>query len=432
MPTPLTRREFLHHGVALVSTAATVPAFLHTSALAVTDPDSAVASKPGVPDHRVLVVVQLSGGNDGLNTVIPVGEKAYYDGRPTIAIAARDALGLDERKGVGLHPSLTGLKGLFDEGLAAVVQGVGYPNPNRSHFASMDIWHAGDTLDGSNAGVPKGTGWIGRSLDGKGGGDASAAPLDSTACVCIGDEAPIAAQGRRFAPVAFESAALFRWTGQDLHPALAGPYDQINRGGVLGSAPATGAAAFVQRTALDAQLASDRIRAAVANKPVTSFPNGSLANQLRMVAAMIRAELPTRVYYVAQGGYDTHAGQPNRHANLLAELGNALAAFQTEMRAIGAAERVLTMTFSEFGRRVRQNASAGTDHGAAGPMFLVGPTVRPGVLSDHPSLTRLDNGDLAHTVDFRSVYATVIDQWLGADSTAVLGRRFAAARVLKA
>ncbi len=415
-----TRREFVHTA-AIISTIATMPAFLHRSALAMADPRDAplTRSRPSIPDDRILVVIQLSGGNDGLNTVIPFGENAYYNARPNIAIPEDQVLVLDQRRGIGLHPQLAALKDMIDEGQAAVVMGAGYPNPNRSHFASMDIYHTGDTQSGASLG------WVGQAMD-------QAAPETGSALIAIGSEAPLAGYGRKTQPVAFESPNLFRWSGADLHDSLGRQYDTINRAGVLSDANvgANEQMAFVMRTSLDAQLASDQIRNAVGRDPLTSFPGGQLANQLRMVAAMIRADLPTRVYYVGMGGFDTHANQPGRHSNLLTQFGDAMRAFYNELAAMRQQHRVLSLAFSEFGRRVAQNASQGTDHGTAGPMFLFGPMVLPGLQGTHPAFDRLDEGDLAYTVDFRGVYAAVLDQWLKVDSREVLGRQYGIAKVL--
>ena len=418
-----TRREFVHTGLAVVSTISTIPGFLYRSAMVMADPaDSPLtATRPGVPEDRILVVVQLSGGNDGLNTVVPYGHGTYYDARPGLAVPQKEVLRLDQGDGIGLHPQLAMYRDLMTEGLANVVQGVGYPNPNRSHFASMDIYHTA-RVQGS-----KGLGWLGQCLD-------QIEPTNSTALISVGREAPLAGRGSRTQPVSFENPDLFRWSGAELHPSLVGHYDRINRAGVLEELAGVGndQAAFVMRTALDAQLASDRVRAAVAKAPQTQFPRGQLANQLRMVAAMIRAELPTRVYYVGLSGFDTHGNQRGRHANLLREFATAMKGFYAELRALGQEDRVLSLAFSEFGRRVAQNASQGTDHGTAGPMFLLGPMVKPGLLGRQPSLEQLDKGDLIYNVDFRSVYAAVLDQWLRADSRKVLGRAFKAAPVLDA
>ena len=419
-----TRREFLSSGLAVVSTTSTIPAFLTDSARLMAAPEGArVSSRPGVPEDRILVVIQLSGGNDGLNTIVPYGHDAYYQVRPLLAITKDDVLKVDQRNGLGLHPEMRDFNRMIDAGLASVVHGVGYPNPNRSHFASMDVWHTGDTLG-------KGAGWIGRAMDEI---TAGAAVQDGTACICTGREAPLAAQGHRYKPVAFESPNVFRWSGQDLHPQLAVEYDRINRAGVVGERSGDDAndqLAFIMRTSLDAQLASDRIRAAVAQGPTTGFPSGQFARQLQMVAAMIRANLSTRVYYVGLGGFDTHAGQRGRHANLLRQFSKGIRAFYDELKAIGAQKRVLAMAFSEFGRRVHQNASQGTDHGTAGPVFLAGPMIQPGFLGTHPSLSRFDQGDLIYNTDFRCIYAAILDQWLKIDSTKVLMRRFQPASIL--
>ena len=422
-----TRRLFLQQGMTLASMAATVPLFIQRSAMGMLRPEgSLLSSQPGVPDDRILVVVQLGGGNDGLNTVVPYGNDLYYKARPNLAIAAlgrgsdQPVLPLDDRQGIGLHPALTGFKELMDDGVASIVQGVGYPNPNRSHFTSMDIWHTADAS-------AKGYGWIGRYFDNTCGGT----PVPEGA-VAMGRNAPLAMQGGIQKPVTFETAELFRWLGEDLHPAMEDPYRAINRSGTLDAVDPDSQLGFLMRTALDAQVSSERIRAAVRRQPLARYPRSRLAEQLRVVAAMIRDGLPTRVYYVSMGGFDTHANQANQHANLLRQVGGSLNAFYKDIKAQGNSGRVLTMAFSEFGRRVGQNASGGTDHGTAAPMYFVGDMVRPGLLGDHPSLTELDQGDLKFSVDFRSVYTAVLEDWMGAPAAKVLGRRFRKARILKA
>jgi len=440
-PNPYTRREFMRSGLLLASAAASIPAFLSSSASAMHAALGGLTSAPGVPDDHILVVVQLSGGNDGLNTVVPFGMPEYYKARPGIAIPESAALKLSKADGVGLHPQLTGLKDLYDDGLASIIQGVGYPNPNRSHFKSMDIWHTADT-------TATGNGWLGRYFDaeccgfGKGesgtatlAGGPPAGPGDTAAGppgIAIGRTAPLAMDGSSIKPVSFESAELFRWSGLDIHENLRSPYDGLNRRGAPGpmtslTEPGTprpdSNASFLLRTALDAQVSSDLIRKAVAQRPLSAFPGTELGRQLQMVSCMIRAGLKTRVYYVTHGSFDTHAGQggaQGRHGNLLNQLGDSLKAFYADLKAQGNDARVLTMSFSEFGRRVGQNASNGTDHGTAAPMFLVGPMVRPGVIGQHPSLRDLDDGDLKHTLDFRSVYAGLLEGWMKADSKVIL------------
>ncbi|MFZ9881212.1 MAG: DUF1501 domain-containing protein [Phycisphaerales bacterium] len=420
-----TRRLFLQRGCALASLAATVPAFIERSALGMLG-NPLLSSNPGVPDERILVIVQLGGGNDGLNTVVPFGDDAYYRARPQIGILApgaqgnaqQIALGLDGVRGLGLHPNLVGLKELYDDGALGIVQGVGYPNPNRSHFTSMDIWQTG-RLDA------KGSGWIGRYFD----NTCNGTPVPEGA-VAIGRTAPLAMQGDIQKPIAFEDPSLFRWTGEDLHGAMKEPYDAINRAGSLGGSADDTQRAFLMRTALDAQVSSDRIRAAVAKQPLVQYPNHALARQLRTVGAMIRDGMPTRVYYASMGGFDTHGGQLGSHANLMRALGESVLAFQKDLKAQGNDARVLTMVFSEFGRRVKQNASGGTDHGTAAPVFLIGPKARPGVHGNHPSLVDLDQGDLKHGVDFRSVYASLLEDWMKSPSEKILRGKFAKAPIV--
>lgn len=412
-----TRRAFLQKGLTMISTAATVPYFIQSSAYGITNPFDllATSSIAGKPQDRILLVVQLGGGNDGLNTVIPFGDDNYYRARPQLGVQANNVLRFGGKAdGLGLHPNLRGLKELHDEGLLATVQGVGYPNPNRSHFTSMDIWHT------ANPQQPSGNGWIGRYFDNTCNGTP-----EPNAEIAIGREAPKAMMGEINKPVSFETADLFRWIGEDLHKSMAKPYDDINRGGeeIAGVKEGT-QMEFLTRTALNAQIASDQIRNAVRIQPLVEYPRNQLGQQLQMVGSMIRAELPTRVYYVTISGFDTHAGQANTHANLMTQIGSAILAFQKDLKAQGNDGRVLTMTFSEFGRRVKQNASQGTDHGTAAPMFLAGPMVRPGVLGNHPSLTDLDQGDLKYTVDFRCVYAAILESWLKADSRQVLKGAF--------
>ena len=432
-----TRRQFLGRGLTLASAAVTVPWFLNRSALALPSAAWGLSSIPGVPEDRILVVVQLSGGNDGLNMVVPYTQSAYYKARPGIGVPERNVLKLGSRDTVGLHPSMTGIKELYDAGQCSIIQGVGYPNPNRSHFKSMDIWHTADT----NA---TGNGWLGRYFDaeccGYGKGESGKPEEGSNAVsgspgIAIGRNAPLAMQGQQVKPVAFENEDLFRWTGQDIDKELAEPYSHLTQREISADADPESNASFLTRTTLDAQVSSDLIRKAVRQRPLAQYPGSDIARQLAMVAAMIRAGLPTRVYYVNHGGFDTHAGQggaQGRHAQLLTQLSAAIRAFYADLKASEADSRVLTMSFSEFGRRVSQNASQGTDHGTAAPMMLFGPMVRPGVIGDHPSLTDLDDGDLKHTLDFRCVYAGILSGWLKADPRKVLGGNYRAALLVKA
>ncbi len=415
-----TRRAFIQRSLTMVSTCATLPLFIQRSAFAIDNPFEyrATASRPGVPDDRILVVVQLGGGNDGLNTVVPYGLRDYYNARPQLAVPEADVIRFADGRadGLGLHPSLKGLMDLYQDGKLAIYQGVGYPNPNRSHFKSMDIWHTANPR-----GEGQGSGWIGRYFDNACGGEP-----EPNLCVSIGPTAPLATQGQTVQPIAFDDANLFQWSGAGLHPDLAAEYERLNRAGVPDGVDPEAPAGFLMRTALDAQVSSDKIRDATASPTRVNYPGSALGRSLKMVAQMIRHGLGTRVYYTDMGGFDTHAGQSYRHAALLKQFADAIKAFYTDLEQQGDADRVLVMTFSEFGRRVKQNASAGTDHGTAAPMFIVGSGIQAGVHGAHPSLSRLDdNGDLTYGIDFRSVYASLIDQWMGADAQAVLGERFA-------
>ena len=415
-----TRRRFLGH-MAMVSAAVSVPGFIGNTAEAFADTDWYTASKPGVPEGRILVVVQLSGGNDGLNTVVPFGDDNYHRARPSIRITESDALTLTDADGIGLNPALAPLHEMIKQGSAAVINGVGYPNPNRSHFKSMDIWHSAK-IDETEQ---RGKGWVGKAMD-------TAYPLDkhgnapdaaAMACVSIGNESLLAVQGDHVKPVSFQKPDLFRWTGRDVHDAVSAGYDDIHHT----SAPQTEPSdplAFIHRTSLDAQVASEKVRKAVAGNTDTRFPANPLSQQLQMVAKMIRSELPTRVYYVTLGGFDTHAQQTNKHTQLLTQFAESMKAFYDELKKTGNDGRVVSVAFSEFGRRLRQNASGGTDHGVAGPSFVFGPAVTPGTHGSYPSLTKLDQGDLIHTTDFRSVYADLLDNWMAIDAAKALGQRF--------
>ncbi len=418
---PFTRRQFLNRSLALISTIGTAPAFLSRSSLLLASPTP--GNTPGKDEGRILVVVQLSGGNDGLNTVIPCGLPTYYKIRPGISVPEKQVLLLDETNGVGIHPSMTALQEMIGQKRAAIIQGVGYPNPNHSHFASMDIWHSGVNLDEDQpVRVPHGTGWIGRALDSK--------PLKSDVCmdcIAIGSEAPPATKGRIVQPVAFERSDMFRWAGES-DEQLDAVYQQLQQAPEMDTSG--GAASFVFRTAMDAQVASDKVRKAVGRKNETQLPNSTLARQLAAVANMIRAELPTRVYYVAMGGFDTHANQTGRQPNLLRDFSEAMAAFYAELDATGHGDRVVSVAFSEFGRRAAQNASQGTDHGEAGPVFVFGDhlaadfTSGGGLIGEHPSLDKLNDGNLAYHTDFRSVYSELLANWMQLDAKVALGRAY--------
>jgi len=385
------RRDFLRGGL-LASAAATLPS-LFARAL--------FASEGG---DRVLVLLQLSGGNDGLNTVIPFEDDAYRRARPSLGVPKAGVVALGE--GVGLHPAMAALRPAFDAGRLAVVQGVGYPNPNRSHFASTDIWQTASLL-------PPGrwTGWVGRALDrGASGEGAPALQLDPSPL-------SLALIGERTVVPAVRDAERFRVPGGESAAAF------LDR--LAGGPPGGATLDYIRDSAREAYRTAGTLeRALGAGRGRDRYPRSDLAQRLWQVARLVEARLPARVYALQLPGFDTHARQKAPHEALLRTLADALAAFHDDLAASGTIDRVLLLTYSEFGRRVQENRSLGTDHGAAAPLLAMGGRVRGGVHGAHPSLTDLDDGDLRFHTDFRSVYATILDGWMGADADAILGGAF--------
>ena len=415
-----TRRRFIRDGLSLIGMGASVPSFLCSTVEALAGPESSVPAGRS-SDHRILVVLQMAGGNDGLNTIIPIRQDPYYRARPTLAIKPDKALSLDQE--LGFHPSAVGLKSLFDDGYLSIVRGVGYPNPNRSHFKSTDIWATG-APDGRQH-----EGWLGRYFDHECSGQD---PIDPKLGLALVQEAPLAMRGSRFLPIAFEKAERLSLQGIGGDPVTAKVIRAFNRPDEDQVSPPSTTLEFLRRTALDAQLSAEEIRtAATTSAGKVSFPGSALGKSLRTIHRMIAGGLPTRVYYASLGGFDTHANQGGRHGGLLADLGKSLRAFVAALKSSGDLDRTLLMTFSEFGRRVQENASRGTDHGAAAPMFLVGSQVHPGLHGQSPSLDRLRDGDLAYTVDFRRVYATVLQDWLKSDPVKILHGRFKTLPLIK-
>ena len=414
-----TRRQFLQRSLALLAAAGTVPTFLNNTMIALAGPDVDLSRQSSGRDGKILVVVQLSGGNDGLNTVVPYADDAYHRARAGLALTPREVLKINDY--LGLHPNLEGLKNLYDDGMMSVIQGVGYPNPNRSHFRSMDIWHTAQP-DKEMAT----SGWLGRYFDNTCEG------ADPHAGISIGDSLPLSMKGERITPLAFEKPESYRYNGSatDHYKQLNSPITPAEPGIAQAANPEL---EFLTRTAMDAQVSSDRITRMVrSHVPGVNYPNNELANGLRTIAAMIGGGLETRVYYASLGGFDTHAQQRGRHDNLMRQFADAVSAFWADLRHQGNDDRVLMMTFSEFGRRVAANASGGTDHGAAAPMFLFGKHIEPGILGKHPSLTDLDQGDLKYRVDFRHIYAAILEKWLETPSRDILGGQFKPVPVIKA
>ncbi len=382
------RREFLKRS-SLLSLAPSVPAFLANTA-------RAVETKP---DDRILVVIQLDGGNDGVNTVVPFADEGYAKHRRRLRLSPQLLVKLNNE--VGLHPSMSGFGKLFESQRLAIVEGVGYPNPNRSHDVSMAIWQT-CSFDPTEHNTH---GWIGRALD------QTKRPQDgSPAALLVGKEQPpIAIRGRRSVAAAMNRIDEFKLPKTVATSAV----DRNISDNDLTS--------FVQRTSVDAYSTAERL-SELAAKPDSgaSYPNTTLANRLRLVSRLIKSGFGTRVFYAVQPGYDTHAAQLVAHSRLLGELSSAVFAFLEDLRASKLDDRVAVLCFSEFGRRVTENASLGTDHGTAGPVFLAGSGVKAGLHAKRPSLVDLEEGDFKMSIDFRQIHAAILDQWLGIESASAL------------
>lgn len=422
-----TRRRFLQTsltGATLAATGLSMPQFLARTARA--------SQSTAASGEKILVVVQLSGGNDGLNTVVPFRDDLYHKARPTLRVAKDRALRLTDD--LGLHPDMSGFKGMFDDGLLSVITNVGYPNPDRSHFRSMDIWHTADLSPEAAQ-----DGWLGRVVDRCGCPDlakekskvgATGATRANDANIPFAlhldhDNLPLALKTRRLAVPSIDDMAAFQLEGDSarLTQALA-----ADRGGAAKAGELSEAAAdllFVQRTAVTACANAERIKLVAADRQMKSpYPSFGLAARLRQIAQLIGAEFGPRVYYTSLGGFDTYARQTLAHGPLLRELSESVAAFYADLKSRSLADRVLLLTFSEFGRRLAENGGQGTDHGAAAPAFLAGPAVKAGVLGEPPNLKDLDEGDVKHRVDFRQIYAAILDRWIGVPSREVLGRKY--------
>ena len=392
------RRNFLRRGLCGIGVPLALPPVLGrvARALAAEGDDGDRARHP----ERVLVVVELTGGNDGLNTIIPFRDDEYYRVRPSLAIRKGDAIRLSDE--AGLHPSLVGFERLYKDGLLAVVEGCGYPNPSLSHFASMGYWHTGVP----NGGEP--LGWVGRFAD------ASAPAGTPNAVVNIASAQSLATRGQVHSPLVFDDPSQLRRTGSEDEKGALGAFD-------LKTGSGNPSLDFLRSTARNATASGALVRDAwnSYSTPVDYGIGGGLAADLRKVAALVAAGLPTRVYYVAYRGnsFDTHVHQADLHSRLLMYTADAVRGFIEDVRRIGRGNDVALMIFTEFGRRIEENASKGTDHGTAGPMFIVGSGVRGGFYGAAPSLTDTDDGNLKMTTDFRRVYATMISEWMGHGDT---------------
>ncbi|NQX59397.1 DUF1501 domain-containing protein [Paenibacillus qinlingensis] len=402
----LTRRDFLIKGTALFATLG-----LGGALFIETGKSLWAGSSESTVEDPVLVVVQLSGGNDGINTLIPYGQGIYYDSRPTLAYEQKDILALDAH--VGLHPSLTGLAALYKLGKMAIIQGVGYPEPNHSHFRSMEIWQTAEPAKMSRSG------WLARYAEAS--LQKNPNPLKVIQIGGSGSKAFASDQSSFPVIQSLESYHVFdpktalmdknRITKAflDMYGASS-PLEQLRVASVRGSE------AYKSVEAIQSL-------AATYTKKI-EYPNTNFARDLQLVTKLLAGKSGTRLFNVEVGGFDDHADEKLQHAQMLTQVDEGLTAFYQDLQAQGLQDRVAIMVFSEFGRRVKENGSGGTDHGTAAPMFVIGGKVKGGLYGAYPSLSNLDNGDLKYEVDFRSIYSTLIDSWLHGDTATVLGKTY--------
>lgn len=394
------RRNFLKTslaGSALVSLSGGVPRFLLGASQAATQQR----------DDRIMVVVQLSGGNDGLNTVVPYGDNEYYKNRFTLAIGKNQVRKIDDH--VGFHPALNGFDELMQDGKLSVIQGVGYPDPNRSHFESMDLWHTAHQVSEQTQ-----VGWLGRSVD------ARLASANLPALHLGQGLQPLALKTEK-RPIPsirsidnFKLDVLANGKKEQLTSLIRSPRNQDNQ-----------LLSYLHESAGVALQTSHRLEG-ISNEPSKQFgyPETELGRNLGVIAQLIGSGLSTRIYYTTLEGFDTHSNQGASHQSLLADLGNSVASFMRQIESQGDADRVALFSFSEFGRRVRENASRGTDHGTAAPVFVCGSAVNNGLIGDHPSLGDLDQGDMKFKIDYRCVYSDLLENWLGIDPEPIVGGDF--------
>ncbi len=397
----LTRRDFLASSLLPVAAGLAVPAVFAKGAYA--------AAADRAQNNRVLVILQLGGGNDGLNTLVPYTDGVYYKARPQIAVQPQAVLKLNER--VGLHPTLKGIKALWDAGKVAIVEGVGYPNPSYSHFQSIRIW---EFADPSMANVE---GWLGEYLAKN--FDPQGHPLGG--CALGQASTPAELRGPTSAVTVIQSAQGFKIQGgpsrtetaQALYAQAPAPYGVLFDTAMTTANAAIDALSRAQSRYQPAAVYDEKQKLVYAAK-------NNLAQSLELASELISTDAGVKVVHVTLGGFDTHTIEERRHDDLLAAVDQAVSSFFQDLTARGHADRVVMMSWSEFGRRVNENASMGTDHGAAAPMFIIGNPIKGGFYGEPPSLSNLDNGNLRYTTDFRSVYRTILENYLGADATAVL------------
>jgi len=393
----------------LIGLSSTVPQFLHRSVFATE-----------ATNDKILVVIQLDGGNDGINTLVPYTDEGYAKHRTALRIPTDKLIKINDR--VGFHPALRPAANLLEDGRLAMVQGVGYPNPNRSHDVSKSIWQTA-RFDPTEY---QSFGWLGRATDER------AQETDRTPhSILFGDEAmPVALRGRRSTAISLANLNDLKLTDEGMRSSSQKSNASVEDSLTSHAEPTqpNDLLAFTRRASLDAYTTSDLIDELKSKhaEDASKYPSTALANRFQSIATLIKAGFTTQVYYAIQSGYDTHAAQLPTHARLLAELAGGLKAFHDDLKNTGLDDRVITFCFSEFGRRVQEDSSLGTDHGTAGPVFLSGSSVQAGLIGEPPSLTDLEDGDLKTQFDFRRVYASLLKNWLNVSPQKVLAGQFEA------
>lgn len=394
------RRKFLRTS-ALASSTIFVPSFLQAAT-----GKKLLSSRSG----KILVVVQLSGGNDGLNTIIPFQNDIYYKSRPGLGISKDKVLKLNGE--LGFNPAMTALRSLYDEGLMSIVNSVGYPNPDRSHFRSMDIWQ---TASSSTRYLS--SGWIGRYLDNNCQG--CERPYHALE---VDDTLSLALKGKERDGFAMSNPRQLKKMTDNRYLKAIAHHDHDHEEGV----------AYLYKTMIDTQSSADYLfQQSKVNKSKLTYPKTKFGRDLKQISELITADTDTQIYYVSLGGFDTHANQKNQQARLLKQYAEAMKVFVKDLQQNRLFDDTLIMTFSEFGRRVKQNASGGTDHGTANNLFLIGGDLkRKGFYNEGPDLTNLDKGDLIYKVDFREIYGNILDHWLDADAAKILDGNFNNLRIV--
>ncbi len=405
----LTRRDVLKGSLVAVSGGIFMPNIFER-ALNIAASDHALAASAAA--GRTLIIIQLAGGNDGLNTVVPYQDSQYYAVRPTIGVKQGDALPLNDR--LAFHPNLSELKGIWDRGKLAIVESVGYDHPSLSHFQAMDIWQTADPTQARHSG------WLSTLV--QGAVDTDGHPLGALA---LGAALPPALCCPPVPPPVVSQPDTYRVLPDPRHAQLSiERYDTLSKLYTSYQAPAP-YAALLESTSESAAMSSASLQQISSSyQPSVTYPSTPLADGLKLFAAMINGKQNLRIGYILLGGFDTHADELQHHPQLMQTLSQAVGAFVSDLEAKGTDGDTLILTWSEFGRRVAENSSGGTDHGTAAPLFVLGGGVKGGVYGEPPNLTDLDYGNLKFAVDYRSVYATVLERWLEADSTAVLGQTF--------